>query len=227
MKTLPFVLAISLLVGVSFAAQDKKQSGPSEADAKVIAEQLPSYPANTVCLVSDEAMGGEEGEPINYVHEGRLIRLCCHMCVKEVTADPEALFKKLDAAVIAAQTPSYPLTTCTVSGKELGSMGDPIDVVHGTRLARLCCKGCVKSFRSDPAKTLAEIDAALIAAQTKTYPLKVCLVSGEELGSMGDPIDVLYGTRLARLCCKGCVKRFKAKPEELLAQVAAASKAAK
>ena len=80
-------------------------------------------------------------------------------------------------------------------------MGDPIELVTGTRLVRLCCKGCIKGYKKDPAKYLAEVDQALIKAQRASYPLRTCPVSGEELGSMGEPIDLLYGTRLVRLCC--------------------------
>jgi hypothetical protein len=62
-------------------------------------------------------------------------------------------------------------------------------------------------------------DAAAIAKQTETYPLKTCVVTGEELGSMGNPHDVLHEGRLVRFCCKGCVKKFKADPEKFLKQI--------
>jgi len=59
----------------------------------------------------------------------------------------------------------YPLATCVVSGEELGSMGDPFDYIHRApgqpdRLVRLCCESCLKKFKKDPAKYLAQIDAA-------------------------------------------------------------------
>jgi hypothetical protein len=60
---------------------------------------------------------------------------------------------------------SYPLDTCVVSGEELGSMGEPFDYIHKEtgkpdRLVRMCCDGCLKKFKKDPAKYLARIDAA-------------------------------------------------------------------
>jgi len=64
------------------------------------------------------------------------------------------------AAVGAAQVPDYPDTVCPVSGQELGSMGEPFDVLHGTRLVRLCCAGCETAFRADPDAHLAKLNAA-------------------------------------------------------------------
>lgn len=70
-------------------------------------------------------------------------------------------------------------------------------------------------------------DAAAIAKQTETYPLKTCVVTGEGLGSMGNPHDVLHEGRLVRFCCKGCVKKFKADPEKYLKLIDEAAAAAK
>jgi hypothetical protein len=68
---------------------------------------------------------------------------------------------------------AYPLTTCVVSGDKLedGDMGPPVDYIHKEagqpdRLVRLCCKGCLKSFKKAPAKYLKMIDAAAAAKTT-------------------------------------------------------------
>lgn len=65
---------------------------------------------------------------------------------------------------------AYPMTTCVVSGDKLeaGDMGPIIEYVHKEegkpdRLVRLCCKGCVKDFKKDPAKYLKMIDDAAAA----------------------------------------------------------------
>lgn len=55
--------------------------------------------------------------------------------------------------------------------------------------------------------------AAVIAEQ------KVCPVSGEQLGSMGDPIAVTVGEQDLYVCCQGCVAAVKADPEKYLAMV--------
>jgi hypothetical protein len=187
-----------------------KNEGAKTDDAKVIAEQLPSYPL-TACPVSNEPLPATKA--VDVVRDGRLVRLCCPACTKELDKDPATLatvFKAIDAGVIQAQKDSYPLDTCAVSGEKLGSMGDPIELVQGTRLIRLCCKGCVKGAKKDPAKVLAPIDAALIVEQTKTYPLTTCLVDGTEMGAQG--VDRLYGVRLTRFCSDACGARFAQEP---------------
>jgi hypothetical protein len=65
----------------------------------------------------------------------------------------------------AAAAPAYPLTTCVVSGETLGQMGPPVDYVHKEdgkpdRLVKFCCKMCISSFKKNPAKYLAVLDAA-------------------------------------------------------------------
>jgi len=52
----------------------------------------------------------------------------------------------------------YPLETCLVSGKKLGSMGDPYLIVHEGQEIKFCCDACEPTFKKDPAKFLAELD---------------------------------------------------------------------
>jgi hypothetical protein len=220
------LLAIALVTLSSLSFLQEKAAAPAAdpaADAKVIAAQLPSYPLTT-CPISNEALDAM-GKPFELVHEGRLVRLCCKSCVKEFKKDPAAsaaVLKSIDEGVIAAQKASYPLTTCPVSGEELGSMGEPLDVVQGTRLVRLCCKGCLKGVQKDPGAALAKVDAALIEQQKKSYPLTTCLVSGEELGA--DAVDHLYGVRLTRFCCEKCIAGFTKEPAKYLATLDKAGK---
>ena len=187
------------------------------ADAKVIEEQLPSYPLDK-CLASGLPLD-KKGAPINLVREGRLVRLCCEGCIERIDEKPAKFIAAIDEAVIADQGPRYPVKTCVVSGEPLE---DVVDMVHGTRLVRLCCKMCKKEFVKDPAAHMAKLDEAWIAAQKPSYPLTTCPVSGEALGSMGEPLDVLYGTHLVRLCCKGCKKGLAKDPKAVLATIAEA-----
>lgn len=55
--------------------------------------------------------------------------------------------------------------------------------------------------------------AAAIAEQ------KVCPVSGQPLGSMGEPIGVAIGDQTVYACCQGCVAPMKAEPAKYLAMV--------
>ena len=53
----------------------------------------------------------------------------------------------------------------------------------------------------------------------KPYPLKTCLVSGEELGKMGEPIRIVHGGQEIKFCCKSCEPDFKKDPAKYLAKL--------
>ena len=54
-------------------------------------------------------------------------------------------------------------------------------------------------------------------AKPVPYPLKTCLISDEELGSMGDPIVHVHEGQEIKFCCRPCVKEFQADPDKFLA----------
>ncbi|MDI1311905.1 hypothetical protein [Prosthecobacter sp.] len=57
------------------------------------------------------------------------------------------------------------------------------------------------------------------ATGTKPYPLKTCLVSGNTLGSMGDPVTKVYAGQEIKFCCKPCVKKFEANQPKYLSKL--------
>jgi len=44
---------------------------------------------------------------------------------------------------------------CPVMGEPLGSMGDPVPVTVGGETLFVCCRGCVKKVKANPAKYFA------------------------------------------------------------------------
>jgi len=64
-----------------------------------------------------------------------------------------------------------------------------------------------------------ESKADTAASTAKPYPLDVCLVSGEELGSMGAPHVFVYQGQEIKMCCDKCVPKFNKTPEKYLAQL--------
>lgn len=48
------------------------------------------------------------------------------------------------------------------------------------------------------------------------YPLDVCIVSGEKLGSMGEPITIIHEGQEIKFCCDSCPPRFEEDPEKYL-----------
>lgn len=72
-------------------------------------------------------------------------------------------------------------------------------------------------------QTHARHSAPAQIGMTADYPLQVCLVSGEKLGSMGKPVLVEHAGRKAWLCCQGCVEKFQASPDTFMKQLNAAT----
>jgi YHS domain-containing protein len=66
-----------------------------------------------------------------------------------------------------------------------------------------------------------------IKLKTKPYPLEVCVISDEKLGSMGDPFVFVEGDQEIQLCCKSCQKDFTNHKEENLKKLEAAWKKVK
>ena len=55
-----------------------------------------------------------------------------------------------------------------------------------------------------------------IATAANSYPLSTCVVSGETLGSMGQPIIIHQEGAEVRLCCQSCLKKFNTDPIKYL-----------
>ena len=55
----------------------------------------------------------------------------------------------------------------------------------------------------------------------KAYPLKTCVVSGEELGKMGEPKRIVYEGQEIKFCCPSCEKDFRKEPAKYLKKLAA------
>jgi hypothetical protein len=51
---------------------------------------------------------------------------------------------------------------------------------------------------------------------TKAYPRQTCLVTDNDLGSMGDEQRIVYQGQELKFCCKPCVEKFKKNPAKYL-----------
>ena len=65
--------------------------------------------------------------------------------------------------------------------------------------------------------------AAAPAGASDDYPLKVCVVSGEPLGSMGEPAAITYEGTKVKFCCGGCEDDFRKDPTTYLAKLTSTS----
>jgi len=213
MKRLGTLIAVLSILGATILLAQRATASSAAGDA-----------INTTCPIAGEAIDGETS--IEY--DGHTIGFCCGGCDSKFLAWPQeqrdsfvrtALAEQEAVAEEVAQKPAprvdaYTVTTCPVSGKALGSMGDPIVVQVEGREVRLCCQGCVGRVEADPAGTVAKVDAAFAAQQRAYYPLTTCVISGESLEEEGVDIgvDVVVGNRLIRVCCDTCAAKVRRDP---------------
>jgi len=57
----------------------------------------------------------------------------------------------------SGEVKSYPHDTCLVTDNKLGSMGDPVTIVHEGQEVKFCCQPCVKKFKATPEKYLSKL----------------------------------------------------------------------
>lgn len=113
---------------------------------------------------------------------------------------------------------------CPVTGRQLGSMGEPLPVMAGNKTVYVCCSSCVATVQKDPAKYASgkptmTISTATAADNEPIAKQNICPVMDEPLGGMGQPVKVMIGETPIFLCCKGCIKKIQAEPAKYLAMV--------
>jgi YHS domain-containing protein len=189
------------------------------------APSVDGEPINKNCPIGKEAIDQE-----TFVeYGGHTIGFCCGGCdAKFLAWDTEKKDAFVKASLAAQkQEPKafagdpYLVAVCPVSGKKLGSMGDPIVLEVEGREVRLCCKGCIKKVKAEPEKCAKVVDEQIIAAQKPLYPGAVCIVSGESLIEEGEDVgvDTVVKNRLFRVCCKKCAAKVKADPAKYFAKL--------
>jgi YHS domain-containing protein len=185
------------------------------------AEQKAEYVGDPYPLATDPVTGEKlADDAITHVHEQRQLRFNSEKNVETFMADPTKYLKAIDAKLVEMQKEHYPLTTCPVSGGELGSMGEPVEMIVGNRLVKLCCAGCEGKVKADPKAVIEKLDAAVIEQQSADYTATVCPVSGDKLGgAMGEPVNYVIANRLVKLCCAGCVGMVEENPAAVLAKL--------
>jgi len=138
----------SLLCMSVTAAWSSFTPGAFAADKPATKEEAKPYPLKT-CIVSGEKLG-EMGKPYVFAKDGQEYQLCCKGCLEEFDKDSAKFAKK---AADAQKNPKpYPLKTCLVSGEKLDEMGKPYAFVYDGHEYKLCCAGCLKDYKKDPAK---------------------------------------------------------------------------
>lgn len=202
-----------------------KLSGAGQAAAQQA--EAPAY-SEPYLLTTCPVAGGPVGDkPTAVTLAGRTIHVCCAKCKAAAEADPAGTLAKVDALIADQQRALYPLTHCVVMSDESLVAEDGADtakeVVVGNRLFRVCCPGCIKQVKKDPAKFAAILDEAALKAQQTTYPLAHCVVNPKKAFSAEAPAhEFMVAGRLVRTCCKNCEVKVRAEPLKYVGAVDAA-----
>lgn len=224
-RTLLAAGVISALAGGAFAAALAPSMTPSRPQPATDNAKEPErigdpYPLDS-CPISGKKLGAM-GDPVLELYDGREVRFCCDACPPAFAKDTAKSLAKLDDKLIKDQAPIYATKASVVTGKDLPEK--PYEFVYGNRLIRLGAEPEKAEFLKDPKRYLKSLDAAVIAAQGKAYPLTKCPVSGDEYGDMGEPKDLVIAGRLIRLCCPDCKDAIEKNPSKFIAIVDEARK---
>jgi len=126
--------------------------------------------AQRFCPVMEHSRLGADGVPQKIVIDGTPIFVCCEGCIdaaKEGGKKTLATVKKLTkASANLAKLPAKERAEveaqkyCAIANKNLlGLMGAPIRLELDGKPVYVCCKGCVKKAKADPAAALAKAEA--------------------------------------------------------------------
>jgi YHS domain-containing protein len=240
----PTMISLVLLLSGSPLALAQPTRHAHPAPGSPVADAQPSKAVNDRCPISKEPIDGRTFT----IEAGETVGFCCPGCTatfRDWTPERRATFiaaaksgvaptKQPAPGAPAAKTPAakdslppltalYPLASCPITGKPLGSMGDPVVRTYDGREVRFCCAACPPRFERDQEAQLKKLDAQIIAMQLPYYPLETCPVAGGALGSMGEPDNYVYQNRLVRFCCASCRGGFEKDPAK---HIAALDKAA-
>ena len=193
--------------GKAPAAQDKAEQKPFGEPYLV-----------TECPVAGGPLGDS---PVEVTLEGRPILVCCAKCKAAAEKDPAGTLAKVDTLIAEQQRARYAMTNCVVMPDEALVGEDGADtakeIVVGNRLFRVCCPGCIRKVKADPAKFAALLDEAAAKAQAASYPLDHCVVNPKAVFSAETPAhEFVVAGQLVRTCCANCEAKVRKDPRKYL-----------
>lgn len=213
MKTFVTIFALVCMTSAmidQYDARGESENQQQEENPLTEADRL-HISIQKICPVSGGELG-TMGDPYKVKVGDQIAYLCCKSCQgKELNAKH---WKSIQINLAAAQG------TCPIMGKPVdASMKSTI--VNGQQIF-VCCPPCIPKIEADIKGSLAKVKSSYVSYLAKERQANsdqlhaqaqgICPVTGDKLGSMGDPIKVKVGKEeVAFLCCKSCLgKQIKA-----------------
>ncbi len=181
-------------------------------------------------IVSDEKLG-VEGKTVIIVHEGQEIKLCREACCKEFYANPSRFQAKLPKAEAPKAEPKkagmeHKMMCAYCAGCAKTADGKAARHDHGSA-AKQDDKEKPKDHSTEAKETKphdhdhaaakhAEEKKADAPFKPHPYPLMTCIVSDNDLDSMGEQASFVYQGQTIKVCCMPCLAKFEKNPAKYL-----------
>lgn len=214
LTTIALGLMLTAWVGAQSTNSDgKRQQNQADEQQESTFNELEKLQiaVQGICPVSGNELG-TMGDPVKIQVGEEVAYLCCNVCKdQKINAEHWA---KIQTRIAKAQK------NCPIMDKAVDSTMK-FTVVNGQKIF-VCCPPCIAKIEAEPDAAINKVKesyAVFVAAENQVVSDKlhakaqgICPVSGQELGSMGDPVKVQVGEEEhAFLCCQGCVgKQLKA-----------------
>jgi hypothetical protein len=94
-----------------------------------------------------------------------------------------------------------------------------MNIIKNTIAASLLATLALSSISCTSTTPTTNSGSTTATTGTKPYPLTTCVVTDNDLGSMGDEQRIVYQGQEIKFCCKPCEAKFLKNPAKYLAKL--------
>ncbi|MEX2016303.1 MAG: YHS domain-containing protein, partial [Candidatus Hydrogenedentales bacterium] len=146
-------------------------------------------------------------------HAGRTYYFCSAGCVQKFKANPDAVLAKAGDG----HEPKQPSAIDPVCGMTVNPEKTPHRAVHARQTFYFCSAGCAQKFKADPIAALSK-PAKVEAPEQASVIDPVC---GMTVDRKKTPHHAEHNGQTYYFCSAGCLDKFQANPEPILAKARA------
>lgn len=159
MRIISMLLVLSLFICYVIFGSDQKKEEKADDSAQKVEVTLAGN--QTICPITGKKIDAKFAVDF----QGGRVKFCSADCEAKFLKDPEAGYKKLEAA---KETVDSIQTECSVSGDMLESFTKSIEIPG--RKIYFCCNGCIDDFKQDQKKFLAKLPGVTVKDGVKVKP---------------------------------------------------------